>query len=95
MVARKNLLALLSSFLLRLFDNLRVVLKNIGESYLRERLFPQIVGLEAQRIGRIACAVIKAFVEWQEPGIVPLQFSAKAHFLVIHGEVGDAAAKLE
>ena len=57
---------------------------------------PEVVGLQAVGIGRVAGAVVPALVERQEPGR-PCP-SAAVHMrtsLVVHGEVDDAAAELE
>ena len=49
-------------------DDLGVVLDNVGEAKRREHVLPQIIRLQANRIGRIAGAVVPAFVEGQKPG---------------------------
>src|SRR6185437_7963522 len=76
-------------------NDLRVVFKNLDEPRLRQKLLPQVIGLEAVRIGRISRAVIKAFVERQEPRVFAFEVSAEPDFLIVHGKVSDAAAKLK
>src|SRR5665648_497820 len=75
--------------------HLGVVLEDIGEAVLSEDALPQVVGLEAVRVGRVARAVVPAPVEGQEPGGLALEVRAEAHLVLIHGEVGHAAPKLE
>ena len=67
-VAGPYLLPLLASRLvvLRLHD-LSVVLDDVGEPLAGEDLLPQVVGLEAVGVRRIACPVVPPLVEGQEP----------------------------
>ena len=58
-------------------------------------VFPEIVGLEAVRVRRVAGAVVPALVERQEPRRLALQLGAEPHLGVVHGEVDHAAAELE
>ena len=74
------------------FDALGVVLDDVGEAVAGERLFPEVVGLEPVRVGRVAGAVVPAAVEGQEPGGFALQVGAEADLVVVDGEVGEAAA---
>jgi len=100
-VAREDLgsqtsLALLPAGLLILpFDDLGVVFEDVGEALAGKHFFPEIGGFEAVGIGRIARAVVPAFVEGQEPRGFALQVGTHPHFLVIHGKVDDAAPELE
>ena len=67
-VAGKHLAALLLARLRILsLDDLGVIFEDVGQPRRGEHLFPQIVGLEALRVGRIARAVVVALVEGQEP----------------------------
>ena len=58
-------------------------------------LLPEVVGLEAVRVGRVAGAVVPALVERQEPGRLALQVRAEPHLVIVDGEVDHAAAELE
>ena len=81
--------------LVLLLHHLSVVLQDIGQTLFGQYLLPQVIGLDAIGIGRIARAVLIAQVEGQEPGGVPLQRCAKAHLLVVHGKMDHTAPKLE
>ena len=81
-------------FVLRL-DHLGVVLQDVGEVLAGQHLAPQVVRLDAARVGRVAGAVVPAPVEWQEPGRLPLEMRAEAHLALVDGEVSHAAAQLE
>ena len=70
-------------------------LQDVGEAGRREDAPPQVVGLEAVRVGWVAGAVVPALVEGEEPGGLALQLRTHANLLVVHGEVDGAAAKLE
>jgi len=95
-IARENLVAaLLAALGILALRNLGVVLQNIGQAFTAEGFLPQVGGLEAVGIGRIARAIVPAFVEGQEPRIGALQVRAHAHFLVIHGKVHHTAPELE
>jgi hypothetical protein len=95
-VARPHLLALLlAGARVLLLDDLRVVLEDVGQPRRREHLFPQVVGLEAVRVGRVARAVVVALVEGQEPRALAAQLGAHPHLAVVHREVHHAAAELE
>ena len=94
--ARPDLHRLLAAGLLVLrLDDLGVVLEDVGQAVAGEDALPQVVGLEAVRVGRIARAVVPAQVEGQEPRGLALQVRAEAHLVVVHGEVHHAAAELE
>ena len=60
-----------------------------------EHLLPQVVGLEAVGVRRVARPVVPSLVEGQEPRCLALEARAEPHFVVVNGEVGQAAAKLE
>ena len=60
-----------------------------------EDALPEVVGLEAVRVGRIARAVVPALVEGQEPRGLALEVRAHPHLVVVHREVHHAAAELE
>ena len=49
------------------FHHLSVVLQDVRQALAGQHLAPQIVGLDAARVGRIARAVVPAAVEGQEP----------------------------
>ena len=58
-VARPYLLALLlAGARVLLLDDLRVVFEDVGQPRRGQHLFPEVVGLEAVRVGRIARAVV-------------------------------------
>ena len=95
-VAGENLLALLlAGLFVLLLHHLGVVLENVGEALRGEDALPQVVGLEAGGVGRIAGAVVPALVEGQKPRNLALQVGTHPDFVVIHREVDHAAAKLE
>jgi hypothetical protein len=77
------------------FDDLRIVLENVGEAGTREKTLPEVIGLEAIRVGRIARTVVPAEIERQEPGTLALQVRAEAHLVVVDSKVHHAAAELE
>ena len=75
--------------------HLGVVLEDVGQALRGQHLAPQVVGLDAAGVGRVAGAVVPAPVEGQEPrGLAP-EVGAEADLALVHGEVGDAAAQLE
>ena len=76
-------------------DDLRVVLQDVGQPLGGEHLAPEVVGLEAVRVGRVPGAVVPSLVEGQEPRVPAAEVRAHAHLLVVHGEVDEAAAELE
>ena len=53
--------------LVLLLDDLGVVLKNVGQAVAGQDFFPEVVGLQPIRVGRVACAVVPAAVEGQKP----------------------------
>ncbi len=57
--------------------------------------FPEVIGLEAVRIGRVAGTAVVALIEGKEPGILVLKLGADADFAVIDCEVNDAAPESE
>src|SRR5665213_1084531 len=96
MVARKNLREpLLTGSLVFDFNDLGIILEDIGQSGRSQNLFPKVVGFEAVRIGWVTCAVIITFIEWQKPRGLASEFSAHTHFSVVHREMHDATAKLK
>ena len=60
-----------------------------------EDALPEIVGLDPGGVGRIAGAVVPAEIEGQKPRSLALEVSAKAHLVVVHGEVDHAAPALK
>ena len=95
-VAGPDLRPLLPAGLLVLRPHhLGVVLKDVGQALAGQHLAPQVVGLDAARVGRVAGAVVPAPVERQEPGRLPLEVRAEAHLALVDGEVRHAAAELE
>ena len=95
-VARPDLLLpLLARLLILGLNDLCIVLQDVGQSVAGEEAHPEVVGLEAVRIRRVAGAVVPALVEGQEPRALALEVRAKPHLVVIHGEVRHRAAELE
>ncbi len=95
-VARPHLPAVLpAAARILLLDDLRVVLKDVCQARRREHLFPEVVSLEAVRIGRVAGAVVVSLVEGQEPRALAAQLGAHAHLAVVYREMHHAAAELE
>ena len=76
-------------------DDLGVVLDDVGEAVAGEHLLPQVVGLQAVRVRRVARGVVPATVEGQEPRRFALQMGAEADLVVVDGEVDEAAPELE
>ena len=76
-------------------DHLGVVLEDVGQALPAQHLPPQVVGLDAAGVGRVAGAVVPAAVEGQEPGGLAGEAGAELDLALVHGEVGDAAARLE
>jgi hypothetical protein len=77
------------------FDNLRVVLENVGQPIPGEQAFPEVIGLQAIGVRRVAGAVVPTLIEGQEPGALPLEMCAEADLVVVHAEVDDASPELE
>ena len=75
--------------------HLGVVLKDVGEPFAGEDLLPEVGRLEALRVRGVAGAVVPTLVEGQEPGGFAFELGAEAHLMVVHGEMGHAAAELE
>ena len=95
-VARKHLLALLPPGLgILLLHDLGIVLEDVGETARGEDFFPEIICLQAGRVGRIARAVVPPLVEGQKPRGFAAQLGTHAHLGVVHGEMDDAAPELE
>ena len=95
-VARPDLhLPLLACLLIPGLDDLRVVLQDVGQPVAGEQARPEVVGLEAIRVGRVPGAVVPALVEGQEPRGLSLEVRAEPHFVVVHREVRHRAAELE
>ena len=95
-VARPDLAALpLAGARVLLLHDLGVVLQDVRQPGGGEHLAPEVVGLEAVGVGRVARAVVVALVEGQEPGAGTGQLGTHAHLAIVHGEVDDAAAELE
>ncbi len=95
-VAREDLRLFLAARLRVLeLHHLRVVLQDVGEAERGEHALPEVVGLEALRVRRIARAIVVALVEGQEPTGLAFQFGAEFHLRIVHGEVHHAAAELE
>ena len=70
-VARKDLQRLLAAGALLLFlHDLGIVLKDVCQPFAGEDLAPEVIGLEAVRVGRIAGTVIVALVKGEEPRIL-------------------------
>jgi len=53
---------------------------------MEDRIQNQPERSDAERHDRVARAVVVALVKRQKPRFLPLQVSAEAHFLIIHGE---------
>src|SRR6266542_2787373 len=77
------------------FDDLRVVLEDVGETLPREYTLPKVVCLEAVRVRRIASPVVPPQVERQEPRTLAREMRAEADFLLVHRKMDHAAAELE
>ena len=96
MVARPDLGPLPPARLLVLrLHHLGVVLQDVGQALPAQHLPPQVAGLDAAGVGRVAGAVVPAAVEGQEPGGLAAEVGAELDLALVHREVGDAAAQLE
>ena len=95
-IARPDLLAFfLAGAWILLHDNLRVIFQDVGQPRRGEHLFPEVVGLEAVRVGRVAGAVLVTLVEGQEPRAFARKLGAHPHLAIVHREVHRAATELE
>ena len=96
MKARPDLFFLFPpSFLILLFNNLCVVLDDVGQALAGQHPLPQVIGLDAIGVGRVSRTVIPADVEGQEPRRLTLQVRTELHLMVVHREVSHAATELE
>ena len=77
------------------FHDLGVVLKDVGQAPAGQHFPPQVGRPQAVRVGRISRTVVPAPVEGQEPGSLSLEVRAEMDLVLIHREVGHAAAELE
>ena len=84
-----------AGFLVPGFHHLSVVLQEVRQALAGQHFAPQIAGLDAARVGRIARPVVPAAVEGQEPRRLAPEMGAETHLRLVHREMGDAAAKLE
>jgi hypothetical protein len=95
-IARPDLPALLPARArILLLDDLRVILEDVGQTRGGEHLLPEVGGLQAVRVGRVAGAVVVTLVERQEPRTPAAQLGAHPHLAVVDREVHHAAAELE
>ena len=78
-----------------LLDDLRVVLDDVRQTRGGEHLLPEVVGLQAVRVGRVAGAVVVALVERQEPRASAAQLGAHSYLALVDREVHRTAAELE
>ena len=76
-------------------EKVRVVLQDVGQALAGEDPPPQVVGLEAVGIGRVAGPVVPAHVEGEEPGRLAPQVRTELHLVLVHREVRHAPARLE
>ena len=94
-IPRKYLSALLASFFVRFFDDLGIVLEDVGQAEFGKRFFPEIVSLQPAWIGRVARAIIKSPVEREKPRVLSIEFGAEPYLLVVHSKVDHTTAELE
>ena len=87
--------SLLSGAFILLLDQLGVVLQNIGQATWGEDIPPEVIGLDALRVGRVACTIVIALVEGQKPGVFARQTCAHHNFVIIQGEVHRTSTELE
>src|SRR5262245_27816319 len=96
MVARPDLFPFFpTGFRVLGLDDLSVVFQNIGHALSRQDALPQVISLAPVRVGRIASAVVPPEIERQKPRGLALETRAETHFVIVHREVADAAAKLK
>ena len=77
------------------FDDLRVVLYDVGETVAGKYLPPQVIGFQSVGIGRIARTIVPPLVEREKPRSLALEMRAKLHLVVVHREVRHAAPERE
>ena len=84
---------LLASLLVFGLHHLGVVLEDVRQALAGQHLAPQVVGLDAARVGRVAGAVVPAPVEGQEPGRLPIEVRAEQRLALVDGEVGPRSGR--
>ena len=101
MKAREHLLAPLlaplgpGALFVFFLHQLGEVFDDVGQRALGQHLFPQVIGLQAVRIGWVACAAVPSLVERQKPRCLAGQMRAKPHLGIVHRHVRHAAPQLE
>ena len=75
--------------------DLGIILDDVRQRTFCQDFFPQVIGLDAVRIRRIARAVVIPLVERQEPRILALQLRAEPHLGVVHCQMDHAAFECE
>lgn len=78
-----------------LFDDLRIVFNDGGKHLLRQDIFPEVGGLQAVGVDRIACALLIALIEGQKPRAFAGKPCAELDIAVVHGEVNHTALELK
>ncbi|MNY12076.1 hypothetical protein D3C86_1451410 [compost metagenome] len=95
MKAREHLLSSLLAFLVFLCYDLRKALDDIGQRRLSQYMLPQVVRLDAMRIGRIARTAVPALIERQEPRRLAGQMGTETHLGIINRHVCHATSQLK
>ncbi len=73
-------------------DNLRVVLQDVSKRVFLQDFLPEIFSEDLGLFPRVAGTTIHAFVERQEPTVLPFQLRTHPNLIVIHGKMDSAAA---
>ena len=93
---REDLLrGLLPAFVVPLLDHLGVVFEDVRQVPPGQNLLPEVAGLEAGGIRRIAPTVVPTLVEGQEPRSLTFEVGAHPHLVIVHREMDGAAAEPE
>ena len=87
--------SLLPCLLVFLLDDLDIILDDRRQSARCEKTFPEVVGLEAIRVGWIARTIVPALIEQEEPRVFPFQGGTHRYFAIIDRKVHDAALETE
>ena len=77
------------------FDDACEVFDDVGQAAFGQHLTPEVIGLDAARILRVAGAVVPSAIERQEPAFLPGKLAAHPHLTVVDREVNGAAAGTE
>ena len=90
----KDLLELLSAGLgILFFDDLGVVLQNVGQPARGKQFLPKVGCLQSIRVRWIPSTVVVTSVKGQEPRRLAFQFRTHHRLAIINSEMDNAATK--